>query len=633
MTQTRESAHRDTGVPPVLTTQKVGGRLIADARRNRHGRDARVTVGAVMLLALLLTPRLLIAGQWRNSLKPKGAEASALTLVRDGQPVYAVVLPEKPTGPEKKAADDLRQWVKEMTGADLPLSSQPAARSIRISTDANAPDEQYAIAVDGDALRLTGGPGRGVINAVYALLEEDMGCRWYAKDSFRLPKQTTLTVAPVARTYAPKLKLRDPFYKVSFDPVWSLRNRTNAPDAHVPEEHGGRVDYGGLFVHTHATLLPVDKYAHDHPDYFFLNADGKRSAAQLCPTNPETIRIVTENVLATLRKSRKTEIVSISKNDNAGDQICLCPTCKELRAAEGGTDMANQLYLVNRVAEAVEKEFPRVVIDTLAYLETINVPKTIRPRKNVAIRVCNDAVGAWSRPFTPAEQLPIATITRAWCDASERIYVWDYNVNFSHYLAPMPNVGVIAANIRFWVNNKAEGVLTQGGYQGPAERDELKSWVIAKLMWNPSLDENELKRDFILGHYGAAAPAIMEYEALLRKQAEEHASALANPPGGIRYPMDVAFLTKPFLDEAAAIFARGREMAGADDALVRRVERAELPILYVQLSRGPGFIGAGYAGLIDRFERIARREGAVYLMEAPANLDATLAGWRKAAGQ
>ena len=52
------------------------------------------------------------------------------------------------------------------------------------------------------------------------------------------------------------------------------------------------------------------------------------------------------------------------------------------------------------------------------------------------------------------------------------------------------------------------GVMTQGGYQGAAERDELKSWVIAKLLWDPSRDEGELANDFILGHYGKAAPAV-----------------------------------------------------------------------------------------------------------------------------
>ena len=226
---------------------------------------------AVVLTLCAIQPA---RAEWRNALEPKGTKASTLTLVRDGRLLYSIVLPEKPTSPEKKAADDLRQWVKEMTRAELPISAVASVKSIRIATDANAPAEQYTIAVDGDALLLTGGPGRGVVNAVYALLEEEVGCRWYTTDSFRLPKSPTLTVAPVARTYAPKLKLRDPYYNVSFDADWSLRNRTNAPDAHVPEDHGGRVDYGGYFVHTHAALLPPDKYAHDHPDYFFLNAQG-----------------------------------------------------------------------------------------------------------------------------------------------------------------------------------------------------------------------------------------------------------------------------------------------------------------------------------------------------------------------
>src|SRR6185436_16473388 len=150
------------------------------------------------------------------------------------------------TPPERKAAADLNRWIKEMTGADL---TRPGGPVIRIVTDEKLPDEGYRIAVEGKDIVLAGGRGRGVVNAVYALLEEDLGCRFYTNDSIRLPKSKTLTVAPVPRTYAPKLILRDPFYFASFDPVWSLRNRTNAPDAKVPEEFGGHVDYGGLFVH------------------------------------------------------------------------------------------------------------------------------------------------------------------------------------------------------------------------------------------------------------------------------------------------------------------------------------------------------------------------------------------------
>ena len=63
---------------------------------------------------------------------------------------------------------------------------------------------------------------------------------------------------------------------------------------------------------------------------------------------------------------------------------------------------------------------------------------------------------------------------------------------------------VIADNIRFWVENHAVGVMTQGGYQSTSERDELRSWVIAKLMWEPRLDVNAVVEDFPLGHYRPA---------------------------------------------------------------------------------------------------------------------------------
>ena len=153
-----------------------------------------------------------------------------------------------------------------------------------------------AIAVSRGQIVLSGGKTRGVVNAVYALLEEDLGCRFYANDSILLPRTNTLVIAPVARRYIPQLKIRDPFYACAFDPVWSLRNRANAPDAAVPEEQGGHVDYANMFVHTAAQLVPPDKYFKEHPDYFAQQADGTRTTAQLCATHPEVVKIAIDYV-------------------------------------------------------------------------------------------------------------------------------------------------------------------------------------------------------------------------------------------------------------------------------------------------------------------------------------------------
>lgn len=567
-------------------------------------------------------------GRWQNSLKPRGTPAAGIKFVARGKPCGIILLPQLPTTEEEKAAADLQYWICQMTGATLPLTSVNGKQNtIEIRTADSLGDEGYEISVEGNRILLSGGTTRGVINAVYALLEEDLGCRFYTTDSVRLPRGNSLVIAPVERRIIPQLRIRDPFYACAFDAEWSLRNRTNAPNAAVPEEYGGHMDYDGMFVHTAAQLVPPDKYFKTHPEYFAMQEDGTRTPSQLCATEPAVARIAIDYVRRVLKENPHTEIVSVSKNDCV--VACHCPRCKPLRKAEG-SDMANQLVLVNQVAEAIETDYPGVTVDTLAYLDTIAVPKTARPRRNVAVRLCNDTVGSWTHPFTPAEQCDIAKIARAWNATGCQIYIWDYTVNYGHYLAPMPDLDVIAADIRFWIQNGARGVMLEGAYQGPGDQDELKSWVMAKLLWNPSLDENALAEDFIRGHYGKAAPALEKYQQLLARMRIEHPQEMASPSGGIRYPMDAPFLSKEFITEAKKQFVEARRLAKGNDRLTRSVERAELPVLYVQCVRGPEFTAPeNYADVVAEFERIGRNENLQYLQEGAADFETKIAEFKK----
>lgn len=573
--------------------------------------------------------------EWHNTLAPKGDPGPEITLAVEGKTDYVIVIPESPATTEEKAAQDLAQWLQEMTGAVFPVVKAPQApkknvigigRVKQAVNPTELGDEGYAIVVEGTNLYLLGGKTRGPINAVYALLEEDLGCRWYAGSETRIPRRPTVIFRPVPRRSTPAFRIRDPYYHVAFDATWSLRNRTNAPQAAVPEEWGGHVDYA-LFVHTFNTLVPPEKYFADHPEYFMMDDTGKRIARQLCTTNPDVIRIATESVLQTLKNAPASEIISVSKNDGGGS--CLCPDCKAIDDAEG-SNAGSLLHMVNKVAELVEKEYPNVLVSTLAYLETINTPKTIRPRANVAIQLCTDNC-MWACPFTPARKSePFTKAIEGWSGIGSRIHIWDYCVNFSHYTAPMPNLDVVADNIRFFQEHHVEGVMEQGAYQSPgAERDLLRAWVLAKIMWDPSRDTDVLTKDFIWGYFGKAAPAIAQYNDLLAETARQHADALAKPKDGIRYPMDSPFLPEAFIKRAVEIYDQAEALADNEET-ARRVRRDRLPIMYVQLCRGPKFVGDGYADLIARFEKTAREVGLTAIFEGPPDLDQKLKAWRDA---
>lgn len=602
-----------------------------------------------LVLALLLTAAVSPAATLRrhNSLAPKGPTAGPLTLAQDQATDYVIVLPAQPTTQEQKAAADLAQWLGEMTGAKfeiVPDSQAPRATEISVGQTnrlagvrlslprTGLGNEGYAIGVSGRRLLLVGGKTRGIINAVYALLEEDLGCRWYDRWSARIPRHRTLRFSPVVRSFVPPLFLRDPFYHDAFDGTWSLRNRTNAPSGGVPEEWGGHVDYDGLFVHTFNTLVPPGEYWEKHPEYFMLGASGKRSPQQLCLTNPEVLKIATANLLKILERSPNTEIVEVSPND--GGQHCLCPACKALDDANGSPS-GTLITFCNAIAEAVEKVRPEVMVSTLAYLDTVDAPKIVRPRHNVIVRLCND-LHSWRYPFTcftddtGPESKRYREAIVAWSKVADHLSIWDYFVNFSHYSGPMPNMDVLQPTVDFYVAHKVKGIMMQAAYQGfGAEFAPLRCWVMAKVLWDPSLKVPDLVEDFINGYYGRAASEVRAYYDLCYRTKAAHMDTMAKPKGGIRYPMDSPFLSKAFCDEATRLLEQAQaEYAGGD--MRRRVDLVKLPILYVKLMQGPEAWADQYEAVLSEFETIARREQVNYLYEGAPSLEEKLKSWRDA---
>jgi hypothetical protein len=584
--------------------------------------------------------------KWTNALRPKGEPGPELTLATAGRSTYSILLPNQATTMEEKAAADLALWLETMTGASLKISfegeavdgpfisigqTEELARANLPSLSTELEREGYGIDVNGKTLLLWGGSGRGVINAVYALLEEDLGCRWYHRNSVTIPKRPTLAFRPVPRTFVPVLEIRDPYYWDAFDATWSLRNRTNSPNARVPDEWGGRVQYaGGFFVHTYNRLLPPKLYFDEHPEYY-SEINGKRVARQLCLSNQDVVRIATEKVQDVLRKNPHQNLISVSPNDGRG--YCECEKCRAFNEAEGGTEAGTLLRFVNAIADAIKDEFPDVKVSTLAYLGTVQPPKTIRPRQNVVIRLCTDR-HAWSHFFefvTETDQFSQAMV--AWSEIGAKIHIWDYTVNFSHYSLPSPNLPLVTQNIRWMMHHNAKGIMLQGAYQSPGSaRGPLRSWVWGKQLWDPDLNTRDLIRDFTYGFYGKAAEPMQAYNELLWRLWEREYMGTLRDAGNIRHPPTASFLTPAFAAEATRLFAEAEALAENPETK-RRVELAKFALLYLKLSRGPGFVpGDDFGQMCSQFDAIAKRERVNRLWEdwrsKDNHVEKKLAYWR-----
>ncbi len=580
---------------------------------------------------------------WENALAPHGKRGPALTLAVAGKTAYTILLPERPSDPERQAAADLAQWLQALTGAVFPVVPEDgSARAagafislgntrLRAACNLVPPEldlgrDGYAIQTAGQSLFLSGGTRRGLPNAVYALLQEDLGCRWYIPGVDPvIPRQETLRCRPALRAYRPVFEdRRDPYYgDVAYDADWSLRNRTYALTAQVPATAGGYPQFWPSFVHTYDALMPPATYFKDHPEYYSEIA-GNRQPFQLCTTNPDVRRLIVEQVVAALRAKPATQIVDVSPNDRR--DYCDCLPCKAIDDAEG-TRMGSLLTLINLVADAVRDEFPDVRITTLAYLDTVVPPKTIRPRDNVLLWLCTDA-HAWSHPnLFVWETGKFSGSMERWQKVGAKMVIWDYPSSFT-YMEPNLNLRVVSENVRWYAKHGATGIFYQcmHSQNRAADHSYLRGWVWAQQAWNPALDTQALVRDFNYGFYGKAAAPMQAYDEQLWRAWKEWRRHREQKD--YKGPVDAAFAAR-----GLELMAQATRLAGTDAELLRRIDIARLPLLFVILQAGRQGELQAYLRRTDEFERIATAAGVTYVenaFQAP-DLLPKLAYWREKA--
>ena len=430
------------------------------------------------------------------------------------------------------AAEELRVNVWKTTGVDLPIGGDAPRRIVLAERGVRTGAEQDAFEIrldDDGTLRVTGGGPRGCLYGVYELLERFGGIRFYTSWCEKIPDLDRFAVPAGTRiAETPDFEMRQPlWYDVSAHPEFAARLRVNAsayaPGGDAPERFGGasyRFGGGLKSCHTFNLLCSPDVYFDTHPEYFSL-VDGKRKKerTQLCLTNPDVLEIVTSNVLARIRSDPGAKFYGVSQND--WYDYCECDACRAVDEEEG-SHAGTMVRFVNAVAERVEREFPDVLIETLAYQYTRTPPKKTRLRHNVVPCLCTIELD-FARPI-PDSPYPQNQAFRddivGWSGQTDRLYVWDYVTQFPHYPHAFANVGALQGNIRFFRDNGVKMLFEQGAREGHhAGFAELKAWLLAKWMWNADLDRGKLLDDFFSGYYGAGAPFVRIYfDELHRRQ-------------------------------------------------------------------------------------------------------------------
>jgi len=549
--------------------------------------------------------------------------ANGKLVIADGNASdYRIVLSSEASPSEGHAANELQAFLKEISGAELPIvtdGTQLDSREIILGDNAHLRSlstkvdwdklgkEGFTIQTVGENLVIAGGRLRGAIYGVYTFLEDYLGCRWFSSKVSKIPKLDRIEIGAIDDTQTPILEYREPFYSDAFDADWAARNKANSNSARLDERRGGKVAYSH-FVHTFYPLMPPSEFFDEHPEYY-SEIDGKRTheRAQLCLTNPDVVKISIERVRKWIEGAPNATIFSVSQNDWRG--WCQCKECAAVDEREG-SHSGTMLYFVNQIAEAIEKDYPDKAIDTLAYQYTRKPPKYVKPRPNVIVRLCSIEC-CFSHPLETCEMnASFKEDIEGWSEVSDRLYIWDYVTNFSHYIQPFPNFDVLKPNIQFFVNHGVKGIFEEGNYSGGGggELAELRAYVMAKVLWNPDYDDQKAIDEFLEGYYCKASGPIREYIDMLHKKVRDDKVHMT-----IRAKPDSEFLTSEIIQRSNELFDEAEKLADDEDVL-HRVQVARLPVQYVQISTLPE-IDPKRAAIIDKFFKVVGEAGITNISE------------------
>ncbi|MCP4638945.1 MAG: DUF4838 domain-containing protein [bacterium] len=519
---------------------------------------------------------------------------AAVPITENGEARAAIVVDEAAPDSVQHAAQELRDHVELVSGAQLEiratppgdpdistiiLGAHPAAEALGWNADGFGPDEfrimtgKNCVAIFGTdyagppitgyrnpwqsnevynpELKLGAFGSCGTLHGVYRFLDTVCGVRWYMPGDLGVvaPHRATIEVPVMCVRVAPDFTYRYPW----------MCNFANSPDDALWYR---RVGFGApapaQIIHSFNVFLGRHKDA--HPEYFAI-IDGERDftnlstaiwGGNLCLSNPDVATQWIADICAYFDANPQHDIFPVAPNDGMS-RICDCAGCQaylEDETVETGRFSNYVWTFVDKVAAGVAKQHPDKLVGCIAY-ERYHEPPTSMERlhPNVAVMVCKDR-GMF---FDEAYRTSVHESIEGWLAKADHLYCWEY---YLYSWRPWRGLPVVyphgIAEDLTYLRGKVPGEFIeseswQRGDDLPPRMNfpgmqHLNLYVTARLYWDSEQDVDALLERYYSEFYGPARQAMAEYWGLAESIWTGRKSR-AEDPATVYTPERLALLT------------------------------------------------------------------------------------------
>jgi len=497
-------------------------------------------------------------------------DSNTIEIVNNGKSNYEIVVSSNASKSDVKSAEELQNYINKISKVSLEIvdenSQDTKKHKIYIGNlrDEKIKENKISINSENENIFIFGGSEAATQNAVYVFLENYLGCKWYSPTVENVPQKATLVLEkPIAYTYEPEITTRTVHSKLFYNnPVFA--NKHKVTDVSFPYY------VPSARVHTFHKFIPEELFLKNHPEYFALRGN-KRTPTQLCLTNNEVFEIVKDSVSSLFKQFPEAKVISVSQDDN--QQYCECTNCSRVDEEEG-SHSGTMIHFVNKIAES----FPDKTISTLAYQHTRKPPK-VKPMENVLITLCSIECDR----SAPIEEncSDFAEDLIGWGKLTNNIRIWDYTTQFTNFLAPFPNLNTLQPNIQLFRDNHTKWVFEQHS-SNPSELFELRSYIMAKLLWNPDANFDGLLMEFTEGYYQEAGIYVRNYIDLIHQELAKNENFFLFLYGDPSQAFD-SYLSADLLEKYNTFFNDAENAVASKSDVLQRVKEARISIDYAIL--------------------------------------------------
>lgn len=453
----------------------------------------------------------------------------------------------------------------------------------------------YYIVSAGDSVFIMGHSSQALTNGALEFLKHTVGYEMYSADTVVFWEGNTFTLPEFNVIDKPDFEFFVPSNALSEDGLQGMRFMATA-DIFIPVD--------GLYWHNSFAYLNPNNYP-DNPEWFAEREGG--SKYQLCYTahgDPDALEAMINELMKKMYEEVDShpDVANITLTIEDNFLMCHCDECMA-ELEKYGTQAAAVIKFCNKVGEKLDvylteqaeknnTEKRNVNVIFFAYNETTEPPVKKEGDKYVPIDdsvVCRDNVGVYIAPikasynksFYEAENVTTAEQIEGWGVLSNKLYMWLYETNYSHYLYPLNSYDAMLETYRFCKENNAVYMFSEGQYnQGNVTAfGKLKEYFNSKAMWNVNVSYAQLVDDFFANYFREAAGPMRTYFEELQLQLEYLELAYpADVNGNIYNNMAQArFWPKKMLDGWMKYIDQAYEAI--------EVHRAENPDLYETLEK------------------------------------------------